>query len=71
MKEKGKWSFGNDYARNAAIFGVDNGKSFHAGNVKNIFLVLDAEENFGINGSFCAPKKGLVLISVKQTQNFA
>ena len=26
---KDKWSFGNDYARNGVIFGVDNSSSSH------------------------------------------
>ena len=45
---KGSWSFGNDFARNVMIFGVDNNSSSHTDNLKNdllfqmkdIFLVL-------------------------------
>ena len=33
---KGGWSFGNDYARNVIIFGVDS-SSFHADNFNNFF----------------------------------
>ena len=33
---KGGWSFGNDYARNVIIFGVDS-SSFHADNPDNFF----------------------------------
>ena len=28
--KKGTWRFGNDYARNVIIFGVDNSSSSHA-----------------------------------------
>ena len=31
------WNFGNVFARNALIFGVDNTSSSHADNRKNIF----------------------------------
>ena len=34
------WSFGNDFARNAANFGVDNSLSSHNDNCKNKFLEL-------------------------------
>ena len=54
---KGEWSFGNDYATNAIIFGVDNNSSSHADNLKNNFLVLGEGDSFGINGSFGAPEK--------------
>ena len=33
---KSECSFGNDYARNVIIFGVDNSSSSHADNIKNI-----------------------------------
>ena len=36
----GSCSFGNDIAGNVLTFGFDNSSSFHADNVKNIFLVL-------------------------------
>ena len=36
----GSWNFGNDDARNIAIFAVDNSSSSHADNLKNNFLVL-------------------------------
>ena len=32
--------------------------------------MLGEGDTFGINGSFVAPEKSLVLILVKQTQNF-
>ena len=48
------WSFGNDYARNVTIVGVDNSSSSQADNLKNNFLVLGEGYTFGINGSFGA-----------------
>ena len=35
----GSWNFGNDYARNVLIVGVDNSFSFHTENLKHYFLV--------------------------------
>ena len=35
---KGNWNFGNDFARNLAIFDVDSNSSSHADNRKNHFL---------------------------------
>ena len=52
--EKGEWSFDDDAARNAVIFGVNNISSSHAGNFKNDFLMLGEGDTFGINGSFSA-----------------
>ena len=51
---KGEWSFGNDYAKNVVIFGVDNSSSSHTDNKKNGFLILGDGPTFGINGSFGA-----------------
>ena len=39
-------------------------------NRKNNFFVLGEGPAFGINGSFGAPEKRLILISLKRTQNF-
>ena len=36
---KSEWGFGNDYARNVIIFGVDNSSSSHADNLTNNLLV--------------------------------
>ena len=58
---KGEWSFDNDTARNAVIFGVDNSSSYHSDNLKNNFLELDDGDTFGINENFGAPEKSLVL----------
>ena len=32
----GSWSFGNDFARNVVIFGVDNSSSSHADNYRPV-----------------------------------
>ena len=66
-----EWSFGNDYTRNVIIFGVDNSSSSHADNLNNSFFNIGEGDTFGVNGSFGDQKKGLVLILLKQTQNFA
>ena len=39
------------------IFGVDHSSSFHPGNRRNKFLVLDEGPTYGINGSFGSPEK--------------
>ena len=51
------WNFGNDFARNVTIFGVDNYSSSHSGNHKNNVLVLGEVPTYGINGSFDSPEK--------------
>ena len=53
----GSWNFGNDFARNFLIFGVDNSSSSHADNCKNNFLMLVEDLTYGINRSFGAPEK--------------
>ena len=68
---KGEWSFDNDYARNVIRFEVDNNSSSHTDNLKNIFSILSEGDTFGINGSFGAPEKILILILVKERQHFA
>ena len=51
----GLWNFGNDFARNVVIFGVDSSSSSHADNRKNNFLLLgegsfgSSEKKFSIN----------------------
>ena len=67
---KGLWSFNDDFGRKVIIFGVDDSSSSHTGNLKNYFLILGEEDTFAINGSFSAPQKKLILILVKQRQNF-
>ena len=54
---KGQWSFGDDFARNFVIFGIDTTSSSHIGNCKNKFLVLGEGNTFGINGNFGEPEK--------------
>ena len=49
---KKEWNFGNDFARNAIIFGVDNSSSFYTDNCKNNFRRYS-----DINGSFGMPEE--------------
>ena len=65
---EGSCSFGNDFARNVVIFGVDNSSSSHNDNQKNHFLLLGVGPADGINDSTGAAKKILTL--EKQIQNF-
>ena len=51
------WNFGNDFARNVVIFGVDNSSLSHTDNCKNNFLVLGEARAYGINGSFGSLEK--------------
>ena len=60
----------NDTARNVIVFGVDNSSSSHSDNLKNNFLILGEYSTFGSNGKFDSSEKNLVLILLKQTQNF-
>ena len=67
----GSWSFDNDFVRNFISFCVENSSSSHSDNQKNNFLILGEGPTYGINGSFGSPeKKSLVLILLKQAQNF-
>ena len=54
---KGEWSFGNGYARNVKVFGVDNSSSSDTDKLKNILLILGGGDTSGINGSFGTPEK--------------
>ena len=54
---KSEWSFGDGFARNVLIFGVDSSSSSHADTLKNDFLILGEGNTFDINGSFGAPEK--------------
>ena len=67
---KGEWSFDNDYVRNVIRFEVDNNSSSHTDNLKNNFSILSEGDTFGINGSFGAPEKKMILI-LKERQHFA
>ena len=51
------WGFDNNFARNVAIFGVDNSSSSHADNHKNNFLMLGEGPTCGVHQSFGAPEK--------------
>ena len=55
-------NFGNGDARNV-IFGVDDSSSSHTDNPNS--------PTYGMNGSFGSTEKSLVIILVKQIQNFA
>ena len=63
-------NFGNHFARNVVTFGVDNSSSSHPDNCKNNCIVLGQGSSDGINGSICKAEKILVLILVRQRQNF-
>ena len=65
------WSFGNDFARNVVIFRFGNSSSSHTNNRKDNFLVLGEGPTQGINDSTGSAEKNLVLIVVKQIENFA
>ena len=69
--ENDLWSFDNDSARNAVIFGVDVSSSSHTNNPKNNFLVLGERPTEGINSIIGTAEKKLILTSVKQMQTFA
>lgn len=60
-------NFGNNSARNLAIFSVYSSSSSHTNNPKNNFLVLSEGDTFGTNESL----KSLVLILVKKRPSFA
>ena len=51
------WRFGNNFARNVVVFGVHYSSSSHAGNYKNIFLVLGERPTDDINRSVGAAKQ--------------
>ena len=63
---KGTWSFGNNYARNVIMFGVDNIPSSHADNCKNNLLVLCEGGTFGIMEALVHQRKSLVLTLLRQ-----
>ena len=62
---------GMTFLKMFATFGTDNSLSAQADNRKNKFSVAGKGPSYGINGSFGSPEKSLVLILVKQLQNFA
>ena len=75
----GSWSFGNDFARNVVIFGVNNSSSSHIivhtdNHINflkyNFYKVLDEGLTNDTYGSAGVVEKKLVSILVKQKQNF-
>ena len=68
---EGLGSFGNDFARNVAIFVADNSSASHTNNQINNFSVLDEEPTDGFNDSTGVAEKKFVLTLVKQRQKFA
>ena len=48
------------------MIGVDNSSSSHSDNLKYEFLILSEVDTFGINRSFGAPERKLLLILVKR-----
>ena len=64
---KVEWSFDNDYAWTSLIFRIDNSSSSHAHNLKNNFVILCE----GDLEALVHKKESLVLILVKEMQNFA
>ena len=54
---EGSWSFGNDFARNFLIFGVNNSSSSHTDNRKSNFLVLGEGPTQGITDTTGAVEK--------------
>ena len=67
---KDEWNFGNDFARNVIIFGVDNSSSYHTDNRKKNLLILGEWNTFGLNGSFDAPEKNFSINFWKEKKNF-
>ena len=54
---KGSWSFNDDFTRNVIIFGVHYINHLILTILKMFFLISGEGDTFGINGSFGAPKK--------------
>ena len=67
----GLWGFDVDFATNAIIFGADNSSSSHSDNRKNNFLISGEGATYSIKiKALDRQKKSLVLILLKQIQNF-
>ena len=67
----GSWSFGNDFARNFIIFGIDNSSTSHTNNRKKIFLVLVEGLTDDIYGSIGAAEKNFSINLSKAKSKFA
>ena len=66
----GSWGFGNDFARNLVIFGVDNSSSSHAENCKTSFLILGETPTGSIHGSIGEPENKFSISFSKKTTRF-
>ena len=64
-------NFGNDFARNFVIFGVDNSSLSHTNIRKNNFLLLHEGPSDDINNNTGVTVKKIVITLVKKRQNFA
>ena len=51
FEQLGSWSFGNYFAGNVVVFGVDNISLSHTDNHKNNLLLLGEEPTDYVNGS--------------------
>ena len=69
--KEGRWIFGNCYAENVIIFGVNNSSSSHANNRKNNLLVLDEADTLVLMKTLVHQRKRLILTLLKQRQSFA
>ena len=63
-----EFSYGT--ARNVVIFDGDNSSSSHSDNLKNNFLVLGEGKLLELMEALVHQRKKIVLIIVKQAQNF-
>ena len=67
---EGSWSFGNGFARNVIIVGVDNSSSYHTDNGKNNFLVFGEGPTQSINDSTGAAEKKISIDFSKANTKF-
>ena len=68
----GSWSFDNAFARNFAIFGVDNILSSHTDYCKNIFLVLgEGPTDDDMSDSVCTAEEKVNIKFSKVMSTFA
>ena len=66
----GSGSFGNYFARNVIIFGVDNSSLSHSDNRKNNFFIFGEDPYYGITGNFGSPEKKLSIDFTKAKTTF-
>ena len=67
---KGDWNFGNDFARNVIIFGLDKSSLSHTNNRINYFLILVEEDTLCIKWIFGAPEKTFIINFSKAKTTF-